>query len=324
MLTPEQLAERRTGIGGSDAAIVLNIHPFREPLWLYHEKRGSLPVADPDEETPTNLHWGSLLEQPICDYFSGYTGKKLIRQNQLIRSKKYPFMVAHVDRRVVGMEDGRRIGMEAKSDAWGHGWGPSGSSEIPPYIMVQCQHYLVVTEWDEWDLAVLIGNRDFRTYKIFPIMEIIEPMIAAEEVFWDRVQAGVPPEANYEHKSTIELVKRLYPGTNGSVVRLPDVAQELADTIDKANEAIKVEKQVVDGCKARIAMMLGEASAGLLPDGTCFTRKEIQRAGYSVDATSFMQLSRVKKLPKLVEQALQNNTIIENTMVATKEITDGA
>lgn len=314
MLTPEQLEERRSGIGGSDAAIVLNIHPFRDPLWLYHDKRGTLPVEEREEKE--SLFWGSLLEQPICDYYSAHTGHKVIRQPALIRSKTHPFMIANVDRRVVGLGDGRRMGFEAKSDAWGIGWGPSRSDEIPPYIMIQIQHYLAVTGWDEWDLGVLIGNRDFRQYKVFPIESIIKKLIDAEEEFWDRIRHGVPPEANYEHRATKDLIKTLYPGTNGTVLRLPPVASKYAEVMEDAKAQKKIYEQVIAGCQNRLAMLMGEASAGLLEDGTCLIRKEVSRSSYTVDATKYISLSRTDKLPKLVTDAIEKNAVIESAAPA--------
>lgn len=312
-LTPEQLELRRSGIGGSDASVVLNINPFRTPLHLFYDKRPDLaPVvakeSEPDEEN-ASLKWGSYLEDPICDAYSDKTGYKLIRQNQMLRSEKNPFMIANLDRRIVG-ED-RRIGFEAKSDAFGYGWGPDGSDEIPPYIMVQVQHYLAVTGWDEFHLGCLIGNRDFRTYRIMPIEDIMVQLIDAERDFWDRVQAGVAPEMHYEHRATTALLKQLYPGTNGSVIRLPDIAQAYADAMKDASDQRKMFDDVVQGCKNRIAMLLGEASAGVLPDGSCFTRKEVKRASYTVEESSYMDMRRVTKLPKLVTDALENNAVIE-------------
>jgi putative phage-type endonuclease len=322
-ITKEQLIERRSGIGGSDAAIILGIHPFRDVLWLYHEKRGTLPIDDSTDEN-TSLKWGSYLEDPICEAYADQTGFKVIRQLQTLRSEQHPFMIANVDRRVVGL-GGRRLGFEAKSDAFGFGWGPSGSDEIPPYIMCQIQHYLYVTGWDEWDLGCLIGNRDFRVYKIARIQSIIDKLIEAEQDFWDHVQHGVQPEPNYEHRATRELIQRLYPGTNGKVIRLPEVAQSYTDVMNDAKEQVSLYESVVTGCKNRIAMLMGEASAGLLPDGTCFTRKEIQRSEYTVAASSYMDMRHVTKLPKLVTDAIEKNLIIEHSAsikALTQESTD--
>jgi putative phage-type endonuclease len=308
-LTPEQLEERRSGIGGSDAAVVLGINPFRDPLSLYLDKRGELPEED-DKDKPA-FFWGSLLEGAICEAYSLQTGYKVIKQNQMLRSAEHPFMIANLDRRVVGT--GIKRGFEAKSDAWGIGWGASGSDEIPAYIMCQVQHYLKVTGWDQFDLGVLIGNRDFRLYTIVPIEEIINQLVEAEQEFWDRVQAGVQPEPTWDAKSTTRLIKTLYPGTNGKVVRFPQVAQAYQDVLNDAKEQrIKYEK-VEEGCKNRIAMMMGEASAAILPDDSCYTRKITARKGFTTEDTTFMATRRATKQPKIVAEALENNLVEDIT-----------
>lgn len=307
MLTKAQLEERRSGIGGSDAAVVLGLNPFKDVYELYLDKRGEAPEED-ENFLKESRYWGSVLEEPVAQRYAEETGFKIQRANQLIRSKDNEFMIANIDRKVVG-ED-RRIGLEVKTAARADGWGESGSSEIPQYIMCQIQHYLAVTNYDCWDLAVLIGNRDFRMYRINPIDGIINQLIDAEEEFWDRVQTGVAPAPNWQSAATTRLLSRLYPGTNGQVVRLPDVAQKYQDVMDDANEQKGIYDKVVVGCKNRIAMLMGENAVGLLPDGTAITRKEQSRKEFVSPASKFMVTRRVKTLPKLATDALDQGTVL--------------
>lgn len=309
-LTKAQLEERRTGVGGSDAASVLGIHPFKDVYELYLDKRGEAPPED-DDFLKEGRYWGSVLEQPVCDRYAEETGYKVQKANQLIRSKEHPFMIANIDRKVVG-ED-RRIGFEAKTAVWREGWGESGSDEIPPYIMCQVQHYLAVTGYDIWDLAVLIGNRDFRTYRINPIEKIIEQLIDAEEQFWDRVTAGVPPTPEWQSAATTRLMKNLYPGTNGQVVMLPEVAQKYQDVMKDAQAQAKLFNGVIDGCKNRIAMLSGESAVAILPDGSAYTRKEQNRKEYVVKENTFIVTRHTTKLPVAATKAIEDGTIIELT-----------
>ena len=306
-LTQAQLEERRTGVGGSDASTILGINPFQDAYGLYLDKRGEAPPEDEDF-LKESRYWGSVLEAPVSDRYAEETGYKIQRANKLIRSKKHPFMIANIDRKVVG-ED-MKIGFEAKTAVRGDGWGESGSDEIPAYIMCQVQHYLAVTEYDYWDLAVLIGNRDYRQYRIAPIDQIIEDLIDAEQEFWDRVQNEVAPEPNWQSAATTRLMKNLYPGTNGEVVQLPEIAQKYQDVMDDSNEQKLIYEKVVTGCKNRIAMLMGETSIGLLPDGTAITRKEQARKEYVSPASKFMVSRRVKTLPKLATDAIEAGTVL--------------
>lgn len=306
-LTEAQLEERRSGIGGSDAATVLGLNPFTTPYELYLDKLGKAPPEDEDF-LKESRYWGSVLEQPVCDRYAEETGYKIQKANKLIRSKEHPFMIANIDRKVVG-ED-RKIGFEAKTAARGDDWGESGSSEIPMYIMLQCQHYLAVTGYDHWDLAVLIGNRDYRMFRINPIAHIIENLIEAEQEFWDRVTNEVPPEHTWQSAATTRLMKNLYPGTNGSVIELPEVAQKYQDVMSDANDQKNMYDKVVVGCKNRIASLMGEASVGILPDGSAITRKEQTRKEYVAAESTFMVTRHVTKLPKLAVDALDAGTVI--------------
>jgi putative phage-type endonuclease len=307
-LTQAQLEERRTGVGGSDAATVLGINPFTTAYELYLDKLGEAPPED-EGFLKESRYWGSVLEQPVCDRYAEETGYKVQRANQLIRSKEHPFMIANIDRKVVG-ED-MRIGFEAKTAARADGWGDSGSDEIPAYIMCQVQHYLAVTGYDVWDLAVLIGNRDYRMYRINPIESIISDLVEAEEEFWDRVQAKVAPDVSWQSAATTRLLKNLYPGTNGQVIQLPNVAQKYQDVMDDAAEQKNIYEKVIVGCKNRLAMLMGENSIGLLDDGTAIIRKEQVRKEYTSPATKFMVSRRAKTLPKLATDAIEAGTVLQ-------------
>jgi putative phage-type endonuclease len=307
-LTAAQLEERRTGVGGSDAATVLGINPYNTAYELYLDKLGEAPPED-EGFLKESRYWGSVLEQPVCDRYAEETGFKIQKVNYLMRSKEHPFMIANIDRRVVA-ED-MRIGFEAKTAARPDGWGESGTNEIPPYIMCQVQHYLAVTKYDVWDLGVLIGNRDFRMYRINPIEKIINDLTEAEEEFWDHVQAKVAPEPDWQSAATTRLLKNMYPGTNGSVVQLPDLAQKYHDVQKDASAQRLVYEKVIEGCKNRIAMLMGENAIGLLPDGSAYTRKEQKRKAFEVAENTFIATRHTTKLPVAAANAIAEGTVIK-------------
>lgn len=310
-LTEAQLEERRSGIGGSDAAVILGINPFKTAYELYLDKRGEAPAED-ESFLKESRYWGSVLEQPVCDRYAEETGYKIQKAHQMIRSKEYPFMIANIDRKVVGQD--HRIGFEAKTAARAEGWGPTGSNEVPAYIMCQCQHYLAVTGYDVWDLGVLIGNRDYRSYRIAPIPEIIEQLIQAEEEFWDRVEAGVAPDISWQSAATTRLIKNLYPGTNGQVIQLPEIATKYHEVMQDAREQKLVYEKIIDGCNNRIAMLMGESAVGLVGEnGTegAYTRKEQVRKEYTVAESSFMVSRFVKKLPVSAAKAIESGTVLK-------------
>jgi len=64
------LAERKRGIGGSDAAAILGLSKFRTPLQVYLDKIGQAP---PIEETAP-MRWGKKLEPLILDEYEQIKG----------------------------------------------------------------------------------------------------------------------------------------------------------------------------------------------------------------------------------------------------------
>jgi predicted phage-related endonuclease len=205
-------------------------------------------------------------------------------------------MMGHIDRRVVGGKERRAL--EVKTTSIADDWGEDGTTEIPNYVMCQIQHYMHVIKLDVVDVAVLIGGNDYRQYEIPRMDDLIRRIIEAEEEFWDRVEAKVPPEPEFEHRSMTELIKNLYPGTNGSIIELPEVAQKYHDVLKDAAEQRQIYEKIEIGCKNRLAMLLGEGSIGMLPDGTCYTRKEVKRKEYVSPESSYMRMAHSKKLPK--------------------------
>ncbi|MCI4170689.1 YqaJ viral recombinase family protein, partial [Bacillus spizizenii] len=80
----------------------------------------------------------------------------------------YPFMLANVDRLVVG----DRAGLECKTaseDLKGEWVG----EEVPDAYLVQCQHYMAVTGLCAWWIAVLIDGNTFVYKKVERDEELI-------------------------------------------------------------------------------------------------------------------------------------------------------
>jgi len=188
------LAARKLGLGGSDAAAALGFSDYKTPFELWQEKRGEVP----DEDLSDNpfVEWGNRLEDVISDAYSEKTGQKVHRVNRILKHPEHPWMLANLDRRVVG----DKRGLEVKTaNAWaardGESWGETGTDKIPEHYLLQCAHYMAVTGFISFDLAVLVGGNDFRIYTIARNEDLIAHLIEGESAFWNLVQTGVPPAA---------------------------------------------------------------------------------------------------------------------------------
>lgn len=79
MSRDEWLIERRKGIGGSDASIILGLNKWKTPFELWLDKTGQVPVSESQSEA---AYFGSLLEDIVAKEFEIRSGKKVRRKNQ--------------------------------------------------------------------------------------------------------------------------------------------------------------------------------------------------------------------------------------------------
>jgi putative phage-type endonuclease len=180
------LLERRTGIGGSDAAAVLGLSRWRSPLDVYLEKTGTdVEITD----TPA-MYWGRRLERVILEAYVEQTGVAVdapVGVYRMLRSSTRPWQIYSPD----GMAADRLV--EIKTARTAEGWGEPGTDEVPDDYAIQVQHGMAVTGLPRCDVAVLIGGSDFRVYTVERDNALIADLIAAEAAFWQRVERRDPP-----------------------------------------------------------------------------------------------------------------------------------
>lgn len=284
------LKQRSKGLGGSDAAAALGQSRHKTAFQLYQEKLGLIDgnlLFGPD--AAERMKFGQLIEGVIAEVFAVRYGVKLRRHNRLAQHAQLPFMIGSYDRTI----DGRREGFEAKNvDALSYRfgeWGEEGSDQVPVEYLMQCHHYLAVSGYEVWHLAACVGGNSLRVYHIGRDPEMIELVEHGEAEFWnEHVLKEEPPPLDYQHRSAIPLLRKMYPGTNGQTVKLPPEAEAMHYARLDFHEQADLMQQGENAAKARILHMMGEASIGLLPNGGGYTRKLIERKAYEVETTKYV------------------------------------
>ncbi len=177
---------RKTGIGGSDAGAVCGVNPFCSAISVYQDKTYEV-LEEADSET---MRQGRDLEEYVARRFTEKTGKKVRRTNFMYRNKEHPFMLADVDRLVLG----EYAGLECKTaSAWNEDKWKDGA--VPDHYIIQCQHYMAVLGVSKWYIAVCILGRDFKWACIERDEELIRNLIAIESDFWnDHVLPRIMPD----------------------------------------------------------------------------------------------------------------------------------
>ena len=168
----EWLKLRKQGIGGSDAGAVCGLNPYTSPMDIYSDKTSDT-ITDIDSEA---MKQGKDLEHYVAGRFTDATSLKVRRSNAMYVSENHPFMIADVDRLIVG----ESAGVECKTaspysaDKWKDG-------NIPAHYLAQCYHYMAVLNTSSWYIAVIIYGKEFKFVKIERDEEIINNLIKIEE-----------------------------------------------------------------------------------------------------------------------------------------------
>ena len=198
---------RKTGIGGSDAGIIVGVNPWKSLFQLWMEKTGQVEFEEErSERSKEYMYWGSAMEELIANRFCELTGKK-VRRCGMIRNNERPFMLANIDRLVIG----ENAILECKTtSSWkAEDWK---DDNIPDTYYCQVQHYMAVGGYDKCYIACLIGGNRYVWKEVPRNEEDIEALVAAEEEFWkDFVLTKKLPAVDSTPKCT-EALKRFYPG----------------------------------------------------------------------------------------------------------------
>jgi putative phage-type endonuclease len=189
--TPEWLSARKAGIGSSDAPIIAGVAPWGDIRTLFAEKVG---WAAPTVETRP-MRWGHRLEDVVARAYADDTGHKVRRVRRLLRHRELPWMLASLDRVVVG--EPRIVEVKVARFA-NEAWGQAGSDEIPDHVRIQVEHQMAVTGYQVADVVVLFSGSDLRTYTIETDLEVRADLIALERAFWNAVQVGSLPADLFE------------------------------------------------------------------------------------------------------------------------------
>ena len=196
------LQTRMKGIGGSDAASVIGVSPFKTNVQLFEEKTGQ---REPDDISDRPyVVYGTAAEPLIRELFRLDYPEYLVEhhENRILRSTVWPFMQASLDGELTDL-DGRRGILEIKtSNLMGTtGWG-KWEDRIPDNYYCQILHYFLVTGWDFAVLRahlVFARDRDVRTsvrhYFIErrDVEEDLKYLAEKEQEFWNRVLTGRKP-----------------------------------------------------------------------------------------------------------------------------------
>lgn len=240
------LKQRRKGIGGSDAAKVLGISRWGGPLSVYMEKKGLYTPDEPGEAA----YWGTVLEDVVAREFEKQSGLKVRRENKIFFHPDHPWMIADIDRRIVG----ENAGLECKttSSFMGEEWK---GDELPDSYYVQIQHYIAVMGWEICYVAVLIGGQRFLWKPVVRNDSLILTIIEKEREFWeDHFMKDVPPPIGINDDPAALWPKQ----ADDLIVSASDDVIATARALKEAKARAKDAKRDEEMLAAQLKVVIGE------------------------------------------------------------------
>lgn len=200
----EWLKNRLKGIGGSDAAAVTGLSPYKTNLELWEEKTGRRKAKDISDDP--HVKYGKVAEQYIRELFKldypqyqvGYDEFGMIANNS-----ELPFAFATLDGDLTD-QDGHKGILEIKTtEILRGGQWDEWNGRIPQHYYCQCLHQLLATGYDFVILRAYIKYIDRNrnrcaTIRDYPIeraevMEDIRWLESHELPFWRCVEQDKRP-----------------------------------------------------------------------------------------------------------------------------------
>jgi putative phage-type endonuclease len=278
----EWLNVRKGGIGSSDAGAAVGLNPYKSQLELWMEKTGrdgNLPKIDPNDET-SPMYWGTLLEPIVAAHYCKRTGHRVRRINAVLQHPEHPWMLANIDREVVGVPDVQLLECKTAGINGARLW----SEGVPEYVELQVMHQLAVTGKQAANVAVLIGGQDLKIYRIERDETMIAHLIQLEAQFWNYVQLDQAPPVDGSDSADVAL-RALYPQDNGQCLDLLDdiaMSAVFSDLL-AVRQSLATQVQREAQLKQRIQQRMGDATKALFDAGDVSWKRSKDGAGLDVD-----------------------------------------
>ena len=193
----EWLEARKNRIGGSDAASIVGMNPYRSNVELWEIKTGQVEAEDISDKP--YVKYGSEAEKHLRELFKlDFPQYKVsyVEDNMWLNDK-YPFAHASLDAWLED-EDGRKGILEIKTtnilqsmqkEKW--------KNRIPDNYYIQVLHYLMVTEFDfavlkaqlkyDYDGDIMLTTKHYKIERD-EVQEDIEYLQKAEKDFYSAIK----------------------------------------------------------------------------------------------------------------------------------------
>ena len=252
---------RAKSLGGSDIGAVLGFSRYRSAVDVWMEKTGRAV----HEASSLPIRFGSFAEEFVASEYALSTGLSLVNHPSALVHPQYSYMHGHIDRFVCDSPSifdasgsliaTRVLECKTANPFASQEWGDSGSDQVPMAYLAQCIWYLAITGLEQADLAVLMGNADFRIYEVYRDRELEEMVIDRARVFWEEhVLKDIAPAAQRESD-----LKVLFPRSTPKAVEAKKETCELIAKMKDIQARVESYEQEISQIKQQVMSEMQDA-----------------------------------------------------------------
>ena len=307
MISEKQKQERQRYIGGSDAAAIIGLSKWKTPYEVWLEKTGQ--AVEKPETLPMQV--GKLMEKVVADLWSSQYQKKLKKSNKTIFSKDYPFIGGNLDRLIMG----EKAFLEVKTagERFSKEWD---DNKIPLQYLIQCLHYLYITQYEYCYLCVLIGNSELKSYQIFykDYQKEIEQIIKNEVEFWQKyVIPKIPPPVGANDNEVIfeQFLPKIKEPEKELDLSNDDEVQLLLENLESYKQDKKKMEEQIAELENKIKIKLGEYQRARtsryliewkIQERTSIDKEKLTADGIDISKYEKKSITRVFKFKPIKEE----------------------
>ena len=250
------LEERKKGIGGSEASMVMGTNPWKSRLELWNEKVTQKSNIDATKQLMFKV--GHILEPIIAEEYTKETGR-ILEERSLKIHPEYSFILGNIDREIVDGAKGRGPGiLEIKTKG---AWTNWHEEEIPIYYHAQIQHYMNIYNYAWGSFAVLdLGVMKLSIVDVERDDGFISKLVKEEIEFWKLVENKTPPSI-CPTKACEEFLREKYKASEDITIDISDNEEAIkwAAMLREAKRNIKAFDIMETEAKNHLMSIVGTA-----------------------------------------------------------------
>lgn len=207
--------------------------------------------------------WGTLLEPYVAVAYMQKTDRKVRKINAVLQHPTFNFMLANIDREVVGCPDVQILECKTAGEFGSRLWREG----VPEYIQLQVQHQLAVTGKAAADVAVLLCGQELEIHRIPRDDEVIARLIVLETRFWEYVETDTPPPADGS-ESAARALRQFYPGNSTTLDFSQDeTLSQVFTSLSELQAELVIKGQQAELNKQTLQQAMGDASRAVFAGG---------------------------------------------------------